>query len=273
MGPSGRRGLSSRRAAGAGSAPLWLEGPVYFTGPYHGSPFGLAVVVAAKAGPFNLGNEVVRAGISIDPHTAQVLTSTEPLRLMRDGIPFRLKAVDVTFDRPEFIVNPTNCGQEQVTGSVSGDLPDGAAGSTASVSTPFAVAGCKNLSFDPSFKVSTKGSTSKANGASLKVKIAFPKGGGANFAKTDVQLPEQLPARLTTLQRACTEGQFDANPAGCPAESVVGSAIVHTPVLNVPLQGPAYLVSHGGKAFPELVFMLQGEGVTIELAGETLVRS
>jgi hypothetical protein len=44
-----------------------------------------------------------------------------------------------------------------------------------------------------------------------------------------------------------------------------------TPVLPVPLVGPAYFVSHGGEAFPNLIVVLQGYGVRIDLLGDTFI--
>jgi hypothetical protein len=44
-----------------------------------------------------------------------------------------------------------------------------------------------------------------------------------------------------------------------------------TPVLPLPLVGPAYFVSHGGEAFPNLIVVLQGYGVRIDLIGDTFI--
>jgi hypothetical protein len=125
----------------------------------------------------------------------------------------------------------------------------------------------------PVLSVWTAGRAAQVNGASLDVRIAYPEGAVGsqayfNYAKFDI--PKQLPSRLTTLQKACLASTFEANPANCPAASVIGHAVVHTPILPVPLEGPVYFVSYGGAAFPDLVIVLQGYGVTVDLYGETL---
>jgi hypothetical protein len=248
-------------SAGAGAEPLSETGQVFLTGPYKGAPFGLSVVVPAVAGPFNLGNIVVRAAIRVNPNTAQITVSSDPLPQIIDGVPLRIKTVNVTIDRPGFIFNPTNCDEQQVTGTIGA-----AQGASAGVSSPFAVGGCAGLVFKPLFTVSTQARTSKKNGASLTVKGTFPSG-EANVRSVAVTLPKQLPARLTTIQQACPEATFAANPAGCPAGSDIGVGTASTPILAGPVAGPAYLVSHGGAAFPNVVVILQGEGVTIDLVG------
>jgi len=248
-------------AVGSGSEPLWVSGQVFLTGPYKGAPFGLSVVVPAVAGPFDLGNVVVRAAIGVDTRTAQITVASDPLPQLVDGVPLRVKTVNVSIDRQGFIFNPTNCSQQQVTGTLTS-----AQGAAVAVSSQFAVAGCAGLPFKPSFKVSTQAKTSKRNGASLDVSVTSGQG-QANIGKVAVSLPKQLPSRLTTIQQACPQATFAVNPASCPAGSDIGTATAHTPVLANPAAGPAYLVSHGGAAFPDLVVILQGEGVTLELVG------
>jgi hypothetical protein len=260
-------------AAGAGSQPLWLSGPVYLTGPYRGAPFGLSIVVPVQAGPFNLGEEVVRAAIHIDPRTAALTIASDPLPQSRDGIPLRLQTINVTVDRPRFMFNPTSCRALDVQAQLTGEHPlgSGEAPRSAQVSSPFAVAGCRNMPFKPSLSASTRGRASiRGDGASLTFRVV-QRSGEANIKSVRVSLPKKLPSRLTTLQRACPEAMFNANPASCPAASDIGTAVAHTVVLPVALEGPAYFVSHGGAKYPELIVVLQGDGVTIDLAGETQI--
>ena len=50
-----------------------------------------------------------------------------------------------------------------------------------------------------------------------------------------------------------------------------GARDATTPVLPVPLTGPAYFVSHGGEEFPQLIIVLQGYGATVHLVGTTFI--
>ncbi|HTD08622.1 MAG TPA: hypothetical protein VK680_07000 [Solirubrobacteraceae bacterium] len=264
--PTGSQIGSVTVAAGPGSSPFYTTGKVYLTGAYNGGPFGEATVVPAVAGPFNLGNVVVRGSIRVNSNTAQGSVLSDPFPSILDGIPLQVRSVNVTLDRPDFTFNATSCEPMKVTGTLTSTR-----GSSAHLSSPYRAADCQGLPFKPQFTASTNGHTSKANGASLRVKISYPSAGEANIAKVDLEIPSSLPSRLTTLQKACTEVQFNANPAGCPAASDIATAIVRTPLLSSPLVGPAYLVSHGGAAFPDTELILQGEGVTLILDGHTKI--
>jgi len=262
-------------SVGSGSEPYYETGKVFFTGPYESAPFGLSIVVPAVAGPFNLGNVLVRTALHIDPHTAQVTAVSGALPQKLDGVPLRIRTLDVTLGTQEFTLNPTNCSKLEFNGTITSTQ-----GATATVSSPFQVGGCRGLTFKPKFSVATQHNGElKGHGASLKVDLQFPNAGPqsgaageANTKSVKVSLPRALPARLTTLQKACTAAQFESNPAGCPEASFVGAAVAHTPILANPLAGPAILVSHGGEAFPDLDLVLQGENITIILTGNTSIK-
>ena len=284
---------------GIGNDPFTVTGgKFYLTGPYNGhgsctvgeagcAPFGLTFEVPAKAGPFDLANTtnnhppcdcvVVRGKIELNPQTAAITITSNPpgspdsIPTSIEGIPLEIQHVNATTTRGNFQFNPTNCEKMSLTGTVQ--LNEGG---TSTISTPFQVTNCAALKFEPKFTVSTSAKTSRTGGASLTAKLAYPnvpQGTDADIAKVKVELPKQLPSRLTTLQKACTAAQFEANPAACPTASKIGYAVVHTPLIPVPLQGPAIFVSHGGEAFPSLTLVLQGYGITIDLVGTTDIKS
>jgi hypothetical protein len=272
-------------SVGVGGHPFTVTGgKVYITGPYKGAPFGLSIVNPAKAGPFDLEDTrshkpacdcvVVRAKIEVNRLTAALTVSSDnegeyEIPTILEGIPLQIQHVNVTINRPAFTFNPTNCSPLQITGALSASE-----GALQSLAVPFQATNCAVLKYQPTLKVTTNAHTSKADGASLNFKITYPSGAmGADawFSKAKFDIPKQLPARLTTLQKACTEKQFDANPEGCPAASAIGHAIVHTQELPVPLEGPVYFVSYGNAKFPEVVMVLKGYGITIDLHGETFI--
>jgi hypothetical protein len=262
-------------SVGLGGNPYSVTGgEVFLTGPYKGAPYGLSIVNPAKAGPFDLGKVVVRAKIEVDPTTAALTVTTDPsgpyaIPHILDGIPLQIQHVNVSVDRHDFTFNPTDCNKLAITGSLTSDQ-----GASSALQVPFQVTNCAVLKFKPLFKVTTQGRTSRQNGASLNVRLSYPQGSfgtSANIAKVKVDLPKQLPSRLTTLQKACPDSVFNQNPAACPAGSRVGTASASTPVIATGFSGPAYFVSHGGAKFPELIVVLSGGGVTVQLHGETFI--
>lgn len=284
---------TTRVASGAGSSPFEIEGNMYLTSPHDGAPFGLSIVTDAVAGPFNLGKVIVRARINVDPHDSSLTVTTDeagPYAVPQIifGVPLRLQRITANVTRPGFMFNPTNCKAQEITAKISGNQQ-----AVASVSSPFAAGGCRSLAFKPVFKVFTNGHTSRKLGASLDTRLSYPKnalGNDANIAYVKVSLPKQLPSYLPTLQKACPVRTFDANPSQCPPGSIVGAAQADSPLLpalpkgsgircvgrkgctqRTSVAGPVYFVSHGGEQFPQLIIVLQGDGVRVDLVGDTFI--
>jgi hypothetical protein len=254
--------------SGSGPTPYPFSGPVYLTGPYDGAPYGLSIVVPANAGPFSLGNVITRATINVEPYTGRLVVSATLPRIV-GGIPLRLRGLALSINRQSFLFNPTTCAALATESTLTGFV-GASTGSTQSLTTPFAVGECSKLPFKPTFNATSGSKTSRANGASIEVKITQ----GAsqmNIRKVLFTLPKQLPSRLTTLRKACPAATFEYGlaPGACPNSSRVGGVTVTTPVLPGTLSGPAYLVSHGGEAFPDLDLVLRGDGVEIVLVGHT----
>jgi hypothetical protein len=268
--------------AGVGQAPVTVpqagkpQDPVYLTGPYKGAPFGLTIVVPAEAGPFNLDEGgrpiVVRAKLEVDPRTGQVSVLSEPIPTILQGVPLDVRTVYVDIDRAGFIFNPTSCEPTAVTGSIGS-----VEGASAAVSSRFQAAGCAALPFHPTFQASTVAQTSRLDGAQLEVQIGSHGGPTqkeeeANIHKVEVQLPLELPSRLSTLNKACLQETFLKNPYSCPPQAFVGIAEAHTPILRSPLKGPAIFVARGAQ-FPNLEILLEGEGIKIDLEGHTQIHN
>jgi hypothetical protein len=246
--------------AGAGDSPFYLDtGRAYLAGPYKGAPLSLAFLVPALAGPFDLGNVVVRAAVHVDPTSGQITTKSDPLPTILHGIPLDLREVRLNLDRPGFMLNPTNCKPMSIDAAVSSTV-----GANAHPSERFQVADCGALGFKPKLGLRLQGGTRRSDFPALRAVLTMPKR-GANIARASVALPRSEFLAQSHIGTICTRVQFAAD--ACPKASVYGRARAFTALLDQPLEGPVYLRSNGGdRELPDLVADLRGR-IDIELVG------
>jgi len=249
--------------AGAGPDPFYIDaGRAYLTGPYKGAPYGLAIVVPAVAGPFNLGDVVVRSSIFVDKHDATVRVVSDVLPTILQGIPLDVRDVRVSVDKPNFFLNPTSCARKTIAGKV-----ESTEGSDADVSSSFQVGECERLAFTPrmAIRVGGKGHTHRGATTPLVTTLRMPSG-GANLRSVRVSLPTTINARLTVINDACTRDQFEH---GDCQDAKAGTAVAVTPLLRDPLRGNAYFVKNG-HAIPDLFIALRGQ-VDFDLIGRITI--
>ncbi len=249
--------------AGAGTAPFYVKtGRAYLTGPYKGAPYGISIVVPAIAGPFNLGNVVVRSAIFVDKHTAELRVISDPLPSVLQGIPLDVRDVRVAVDRRDFTVNPTNCARKTISGVLTSTE-----GKSANVSSRFQVGECASLAFKPKLGVSVGSSGHTARNATvpLTTTLRMP-AGNANLRSVRVTLPKTINARLTVINRACTRAMYEIGR--CEAARA-GTATAATPLLSKPLRGNVYFVKNGNP-IPDLFIALRGQ-VSFDLIGKVSI--
>jgi len=254
---------SVKVGAGAGPTPYYVRnGRAYLTGPYKGAPLGLDFVVPAVAGPIDLGLVNVRAGLYIDPVTTQATVKSDRLPSILQGIPLRIRSVELGIDRPGFTLNPTSCDPSSLGSSVVSTE-----GATARLSDRFQAAGCGALAFAPKLALSVKGKTRRAAHPAFKA-VLTPPPGQANISRAAVSLPPTEFLENAHIRTVCTRAQYNAGPgsgAECPKASIYGKAKAWTPLLDRPLEGPVYLRSSDHK-LPDLVASLNGQ-IHIDLDG------
>lgn len=259
--PSAAAVGSTDVVVGAGGEPLDLPGVVYLTGPYDGAPFGLAIVVPASAGPFELGTIVVRARVMVNPRNLRITIATDPLPQVVGGVVTRIRAIHLRLDRQGFLINPTDCSEGSVAATVWS-----AEGAVASPVTPFSVHGCRKLGFAPRLKASADAGSSRG-GAGLALAIQAGPDPQVSLKSLVLRLPRQLHPRLDAVQKACREAVYRSGPAACPPAAKVGQVAIASPLLQSRLEGSAYLVDRGGGALPVLAAPLRSGGISLTLEG------
>lgn len=277
--PAASRIGTATTKAGAGPEPFQLAGPVYFTEGYKGAPFGMVVAIRAIAGPYDLGTVVVRQSIFVDPNTAALTVISDPLPTILEGVPIRLRSVDVALDRSKFVFNPTSCGVKPV-----GSTLHSTQSAAVDRSSSFTTTACERLPFTPSMAMTLTGprQTGFAKHPGLEVTVRQPgrRADGtpqANIGKAVVKLPPALALDPDNAQAICS---YDSGlKARCQPEARIGFATATSPAIEEPLRGPVYFVQgiridpktgNRIRTLPSLLATLKGE-VSIHLRGTTAV--
>ncbi len=259
-----RVGVATVRA-GSGPNPLTIKGDVYLAGPYQGAPLSLVVVTPAVAGPFDLGNVVVRVALNLRPETARI----NPVALIPDvfgGAKLDIRSIFVNVNRKQFALTGTNCRKRAVAGTLGGggaDPTNPAAFSTVQVSDPARGVGCRKLRFKPRLNLRLFGKMHRDENPRLRA-VLRARPGDANIKRASVALPNTIFFDQANLANICTREQFRTE--SCPKRSIYGHARAFSPLLGKPLEGPVYLRS-SGDPLPDLVAHLEGQ-VEIDLVGK-----
>lgn len=269
--PASRVGTATV-GAGAGATPFFLKGSVSLTKGYRGAPYGLSVSVRAIAGPYDLGTVVVRQALFVDPDDAHVTVDSDPLPKILEGIPLRLRTIQVDVDRPGFALTPTDCSPKRIDAALRS--VDGA---RASLSGPFQVGECAALSFGPKLALALKGRKQVRTGKHPAVHATVrQRAGAAAIERAVVRLPRSLALDPANAQALCefADGTRPDVEQRCPKGSIVGRAKAVSPLLERPLTGNVYFVKNVARSasgntirkLPMLVVALRGE-IAINLRG------
>jgi hypothetical protein len=260
--------------AGVGPALTYAPGKVYLAGPYRGAHLSIAAITAAKVGPFDLGTVVVREALRIDQETAEVMidpNGSDPFPHILQGIPVHLRDIRAYVDRPEFILNPTNCTRTATAATVFGsglDFGSDADNPSFVATAPFQAADCADLAFKPKLALSLDGGTKRGDNPSFKA-VLTARRGDANIGRAQVTLPHSEFLDQTHIKTICTRVQFNQGTVPgekCPGASIYGFAKATTPLLDEPVQGPVYLRSSSHN-LPDLVAALHSTKIDIALVG------
>jgi hypothetical protein len=255
---------TSNVAAGPGSHPFHAVGKIYMAGPFKGGPLSLVVVTPALAGPYDYGTEVVRVAVHVDPLDAHVIAVSDTVPQIIGGIPLRIRSIQVNLDKPNFIINPTNCSPFSIASQGIGDQ-----GTVADFSSYFHAVNCATLGFAPKMTMTqVGGGTNRSSNPSFRIDLNT-RPGDANIKSLAVTLSNAFQIDQRHLGNICSEAELASKQ--CAGRQAIGMATTTTPLLDQPLSGPVYAVSGSGK-LPRLAFLLNGQVNLIPRADATTVK-
>jgi hypothetical protein len=256
---------------GLGHSLAYSTGGIYLAGPYRGAPLSAVTINPATVGPFDLGTIVIRSAFQVDPLTAQLRldsSASDPIPHTLRGVPLQLRDIRIYMDRPEFTHSPSSCAPSELTSTLTGagaSFENPADDSTTTATSYFQLLNCLTLHFQPQLGLRLRGGTKRRAFPQLRAAFVARGPEDSNLKEISVTIPHQEFLAQEHIEGICSKAQFNAD--SCPADSVYGSAVAYTPLLDEPLRGNVYLRSNPEHAIPDLVASLYSGAVKIVLEG------
>jgi hypothetical protein len=262
--PSSSQVGTTNVAAGPGTHPFHAVGRMFMAGPFKGAPLSMVAITPALAGPYDYGVVVVRVALNVDGLDAHVTALSDTVPSIIGGIPLRIRSIQVNLDKPNFILNPTNCSPMSVGSKGIGDQ-----GTTTEFSSYFQAANCAPLPFKPKMTIAKKGAgAARAKNPSLEFHLRT-RPGDANIKSVAVTLSKTFAIDQRHLGNLCSETELVSKK--CAGRQPIGTATTKTPLLDQPLSGPVYAVSGKG-GLPRLAFILDGQVPLVPRAQSSSVK-
>jgi hypothetical protein len=254
--------VSSNVTVGA-LLPQTVNGDLYNLVPRPGEPARFGIVLRAL--PLGLGNLILQSGARLRKDDFGLDSVVTGIPNQQDGIPIHVNSQTLTLfgESPTgnaFLRNPTSCGTQ-----TTGFSATSHGGESATGTSTFTLSGCRSLPFNPQLTaiIGSPGHTEPTTKPPLTTVIE-QKGDEAGMERAAVILPPGIDADASLLGSTCPLNRFRAS--NCPANSIIGSAVSESPLLEDPLQGQVSIVESVPGQLPNLGVDLKGP-LAIQLLG------
>jgi len=262
-----RLGTVSSNVTIGGLLPQTVNGDLYNLVPQPGEPARFGIVLRAL--PLGIGNLVLQSAARLRKDDFGLDSVVTGIPNQQDGIPIHVNSQSLTLfgEAPTgraFLRNPTSCGT-----STTGFSATSHGGESATGESTFELSGCQSLPFDPKLTgiIGSPGRTAPASKPELTTVIE-QKGDEAGLERAQVVLPEGVGADAPYLGNRCPLARFEAS--NCPPNSIIGSAVSESPLLDVPLAGDVSIVESVAGQLPQLGVDLKGP-LAIQIRGNFIL--
>jgi hypothetical protein len=184
-----------------------------------------------------------------------------------------------------FLRMPTSCGTAQLPMRIQSWAPGADVLGPIDSATELQTQACNQLPFGPTLEVEPD-IHAAASPSGLTVDLKVPQEAGeapgglaeADLRDAKVELPEGVVVNASSANglAACTPEQVElhgSEPVRCPDASKIGSVVIHTPLLERPLEGGVYVAQPHENPFGSLLAIYIAvddpqDGVVVKLAGK-----